>query len=140
MVHSKVVQSAGNFHNEIIILCFGISKDIFDNTTSFNATNDMFNDNANTGNKVVLLALFWRQFFAFGLFLGLKRLHILWFIPLKACIFIQRGIFGECRIFFVNNLFVMSFADISLTQIMYLARLEVSKNNILDRMRFFLPL
>jgi hypothetical protein len=34
----------------------------------------------------------------------------------------------------------MSFANISLAQIMYLARLEVSKNNILDRMRFFLPL
>ena len=60
MVHAKVVQSAGNFHNEIIILCFGIAKDIFDNTTSFNATNDRFNDNANTRNKVILLALFWR--------------------------------------------------------------------------------
>ena len=140
MVHSNVVQSAGNFHNEIIILCFGISKDIFDNTTSFNATNDMFNDNANTGNKAVLCALFWGQLFAFGLLLGLKCLHILWFIPLKACIFIQRDIFGECRVFFINNLFVMSFANISLAQIMYLARLEVSKNNILDRMRFFLPL
>ena len=140
MVHSKVVQSAGNFHHEIVILRFGISEDIFDNTTSFNASNDMFNDNANTGNKAVLLALFWRQFFAFGFFLRLKRLDFLWFIPLKACIFIQRDIFGKCQVFFINNLFVMSFADIGLAQIMDLARLEVSKNNILDRMCFFLPL
>ena len=88
MVHSKVVQSAGNFHHEIIILCFGISEDIFDNTASFHASNDMFNDNAHTGNKAILLALFWRQFFAFGLFLGLKCLNILWLIPLEAGIFI----------------------------------------------------
>ena len=140
MVHSKVMQSAGNFHNEIIILFFGISEDIFDNTTSFHPRKDMFNDNADTGNKAVLLALFWGQFFALRLFLGLKRLHILWFIPLKACIFIQRDVFGKCRVFFINNLFVMTFSDRGLTHVMHLTRLEVSKNNILDRMCFFLPL
>ncbi len=53
------MQSAGNFHNEIIILIFGIAEDIFDNTTSFNPSKDMFNDNADPGNKAVLLALFW---------------------------------------------------------------------------------
>jgi len=114
VVHSKVVQAAGNFHHEIIILFFGISEDIFDNTTSFNPSKDMFNDNADPGNKAVLLALFWGQFFAFRLFLGLKRLNILWFIPLKACILIQRDVLGKCWIFFINNLFVMTFADIGL--------------------------
>ena len=133
-MHSKVVQSAGDFHNEVIILLFGIAEDIFDNTTSFNPSNDMFNNDADTGNKVILRALFWSQFFALRLFLGLKRLHILWFIPLKACIFIQRDVFGKCRVFFINNLFVMTFANIGLTQVMDLVCLEVSKNNILDRM------
>ncbi len=71
----------------------------------------MFNDNADPGNKAVLLALFWGQFFAFRLFLGLKRLNILWVIPLKACILLQRDVFGKCRIFFINHLFVMTFAD-----------------------------
>jgi hypothetical protein len=139
-MHSEVVQSTGNFHNEIIISFFGIAKDIFDNTASFHTSNDMFNDNTNTGEKAILLALFWRQLFAFGLFLRLKCLHVFWFIPLKACIFVQRDIFGKCRVFFINNFFVMSFADTGLTQIMSLACLEVSKNDILDRMRFFLPL
>ena len=50
---------------------------------------------------------------------------------------IQRDVFGKCRVFFINNLFVMTFADISLTQITHLARLEVSKKNMLDCMRFF---
>jgi hypothetical protein len=49
--------------------------DGIDNTTSFNPSKDMFNDNADPGNKAVLRALFWGQFFAFRLFLGLKRLH-----------------------------------------------------------------
>ena len=113
-MNSKVVQSAGNSPNEIIILIFGIAEDIVDNTTSLNPSKDMFNDHADPGNKAVLLALFWGQCFAFRLFLGLKRLNILWFIPLKACILIQRDVFGKCRIFFINNLFVMTFADISL--------------------------
>ena len=95
-MHSKVVQSTGNFHNEIIILFFSIAEDIFDNTTSFNPSNDMFNNNADTGNKMILHALFWRQFFTLRLFLGLKRLYILWLIPLKACVFIQRDVFGKC--------------------------------------------
>src|SRR5262249_40163208 len=94
----------------------------------------------NTGDKAILFTLFWRQFFAFGLFLRLKCLDIFWFIPLKACIFIQREVFGKCWAFFINNFFVMSFANIGLAQIMCLACLEVSKNEILERMRFFLPL
>jgi len=98
-MHSEVVQSAGNFHNEIIILFFGIAEDIFDNTASFNASNDMFNDNTNTGDKAMLFTLFWRQFFTFGLFLRLKCLDVFWFIPWKACIFIQRDIFGKCWAF-----------------------------------------
>jgi hypothetical protein len=87
-VHSKVVQSTGNFHHKIIILFFGITEDIFDNTTSFNPSNDVFNHNADTGNKMILRALFRSLFFPLRLFLGLKRLHILWLITLKAGVFI----------------------------------------------------
>ena len=90
MVHSKVVQSAGNFHNEVSILFLSISEDIFDDTTSFHPSHDRFNTNANPGNKAMLLALFWRQFSASGLFLRLKRRHIRWFIALKTGLFLVR--------------------------------------------------
>jgi hypothetical protein len=40
----------------------------------------------------------------------------------------------KCRVFFINNLLVMPFANIGLPQIMDLARREVSKNNMLDRL------
>ena len=131
MVHSKVVQATGNFHHEISILFFGISEDIFDNTTSFHPSKDRFNDHADPGKKAVLLALCSGQCFPLRLFLGLKRLNILWFIPLKACLLLQRDVCGTCWIFFITNLFVMTCAAIGLASVMPLARLEVPHNAIL---------
>jgi len=87
-----------------------------------------------------LLLLFWCEFFPFGFLLGLKRLDILRFIPLKAGVFLQRAVLGKRRVFFIDNLFVMTFAGRGLTQGMDFARLEASNNDILDRMCFFLPL
>src|SRR5713101_513446 len=139
-MHSKIVQAAGNFPHEILILFLGIAEDIFDNTTSFHPSKDRFNDHADPGNKAVLLALFWGQCCALRLFLGLKRLHILWFIPWKACILLQRDVFGTCRICFIHHLLVMTFADRGLASVMPLACLEVPKNDMLDRLCFFLPL
>ena len=100
----------------------------------------MLNDNPDTGDETVLLFLFWCQLFPFGLLLRLKRLHPLRFIPLEACIFIQRDVLGVCRAFFISNLFVMTFACIGLAQIIDFARMEAAKNEIFDRVRFFLPL
>ena len=47
-VHSKVVQSTGDLHNQIVILFFRISENVFDNATSFNPRNDMLNHNPDT--------------------------------------------------------------------------------------------
>jgi hypothetical protein len=70
----------------------------------------------------------------------LKRLHPLWFIPLKASILIHTDVRGVCGAFFINNLFIMPFAFIGLTQIIDFARMEASKNESLERVCFFLPL
>ncbi len=100
----------------------------------------MLNDNPDTGNETVLLLLFWCKFFPFGLLLWLKRLHPLRFIPLKAGIFIDTDVLGVCGIFFISNLFIMSFPRVGLAQVIDFARMESTKNEILDRVRFFLPL
>ena len=100
----------------------------------------MLNDNPDTCNETVLLFLFWCKVFPFRLLLRLKRLHPIRFIPLKACIFIHRDVFGVCGIFFISNLFIMTFAFIGLAQIIDFARMEAAKNEILDGVRFFLPL
>ena len=73
-------------------------------------------------------------------FLWLKRLDTIQFIPLKAGIFIHTDILGVCGVFFISNLFIMTFAFIGLAQIIDFARMEAAKNEILDGVRFFLPL
>jgi len=100
----------------------------------------MLNDNPDAGDETVLLFLFWGKFFPFGLFLRLKRFHTLWFIPLKAGIFIHTDVCGVCGVFFLSNLFLMAFAFIGLAQIIDFARMDAAKNEMLDRVGFFLPL
>ena len=100
----------------------------------------MLNDNPDTGDETVLLLLFWGKFFPFGFLLRLKRLHPLRFIPLKASIFIHTDVRRVCGVFFISNLFIMTFAFIGLAQIIDFARMDATNNEILDRVRFFLPL
>jgi hypothetical protein len=100
----------------------------------------MLNNNPDAGDETVLLFLFRGKLFPFGFLLRLKRLHPLWFVPLKVSIFIHTDIYRVCGAFFISNLFIMSFACIGLTQIIDFARMEAAKNEILDRVGFFLPL
>jgi hypothetical protein len=139
-VNSKVVQCTGDLHHKIVILFFRIAEKVFDNSTSFNPSNDMLNNNPDAGDTTVLLFLFWGKLFSFGFLPRLKRLHSLWFIPLKASIFIHIDVCMVCGTFFISNLFIMPFAFIGLTQIIDFACMEAAKNEVLDRVRFFLPL
>ena len=100
----------------------------------------MLNDNPDAGDETVLLFLFWCKVFPFRLLLRLKRLHPIRFIPLKAGIFIHTDVFGVCGVFFISNLFIMTFAFIGLAQIIDFASMDAAKNEILDCVRFFLPL
>jgi hypothetical protein len=100
----------------------------------------MLNDNPNAGDETVLLFLFWGKLCPFGFLLRLKCLHPLWFIPLKASIFIHTDVSRVCRAFCISNLFIMTFAFVRLAQIIDFARMEATKNKILDRVCFFLPL
>ena len=100
----------------------------------------MLNDNTNAGDETVVLLLFGGKLFSFGFLLRLKRLYPLWFISLKASIFIHIDVCRVCGAFFIRNLFIMTFAFIGLTQIIDFARMEATNNEVLDRVRFFLPL
>ena len=100
----------------------------------------MLNDNPDAGDETVVLFLFWGKLFPAGFLLRLKRLHTLWFIPLKASIFIHIDVRGVCGAFFISNLFIMTFAFIGLAQIIDFTRMEATNNEIRDRVCFFLPL
>ena len=134
------MQSTGDFHDEIVIHFLGIAEEIFDNVTAFDASNDMLNNNPYLRNEGVLRALLWSQLLSSRFLLGLERLDTLRFIALKAGVFIQRAVLGKCGVFFISNPFIMPFAFIGLTQIIDFARMDSPNNEILDRVRFFLPL
>ena len=134
------MQSTGDFHHEIVIEVLSISEQIFDNAASFNPTNDMFNHNANPGNQAIFLFLFCCELVPFGFFLWLKRLDRCGGIPLETRILIERYVFGIRRGFFIGYLFIMAFPFVGLAQIIDFARMETANNEILDGVRFFLPL
>jgi hypothetical protein len=119
---------------------FRIAEQVFDNATAFNPSNDMLNNNPNAGDETGVLFLFWGQLFACGFLLRLKRLHPLWFIPLKAGIFIHTTVCGVWGVFLISNPCIMPFAFIGLAQITAFARMDAAKNELLERVGFFLPL
>ena len=120
-------------------ISLGIAEEIFDNVTAFDASNDMLNDNPYLRNEGVLRALLRSQLLSSRFLLWLERLDALRFIALKAGVFIQRAVLGKCGVFFISNLFIMTFAFIGLTQIIDFASMDAAKNEILDGVRFFLP-
>jgi hypothetical protein len=134
------MQSTGDFHDEIVIHFLGIAEDIFDNVTAFDASNDMLNDNPYLRNEGVVRALLQSQLLSSRFLLWLERLDALRFVALKAGVFIQRAVLGKYGVFFISDLFIMTFTLISWTQIIDFARMESTNNEILDCMRFFLPL
>ena len=134
------MQSTGDFHHEIVIEVFSISEQIFDNAASFNPTNDMFNHNANPGNQAIFLFLFCCELLPFRFFLWLKRLDRFGGIPLETSILIERYVFGIRWGFFIGYLFIMAFPFVGLAQIIDFARMETANNEVLDGVRFFLPL
>ena len=140
ILDSEVMQSTGDFHDEIVIHFLGIAEEIFDNVTAFDASNDMLNNNPYLRNEGVVRALLWSQLLSSRFLLGLERLDALRFITLKAGVFIQRAVLGKCGVFFISDLFIMTFTLISWAQIIDFARMESTNNEILDCMRFFLPL
>ena len=134
------MQSTGDFHHEIVIQVFSIAEQIFDNAASLHPTNDMFNHNSNPGDQAIFLFLFRCQLVPFGFFLRLKRLDRCGGIPLETRILIERYVFGIRRGFFIGYLFIMAFPLVGLAQIIDFARMETANNEMLDGVRFFLPL
>ena len=52
-IHSQIVERARNFYDEVRKSFFGIAKNIFDNSTTFDTCNRVFNQYSCTGNDFV---------------------------------------------------------------------------------------
>src|SRR5262249_35145156 len=100
----------------------------------------MLYHNPDTFDETIVLLQLWYKLFPFGLLLRLQRLHTIRGIPLKAGILIQINVLWICGVFFINNLFIMTFAFIGLAQIIHFPSMDAANNEILDRVPLFLPL
>lgn len=69
---AKVMQRTSNFHGQVGKARLGITKYIFDNSTTFHASNAVFNQDTYARNDAIEPTIRQAQCFAFGLFFGWK--------------------------------------------------------------------
>jgi hypothetical protein len=68
--HAKIMQATGNLHDHIRHTNFGQTQDLFDDPAPFYASNDVFHDDADTGDQMIEERVLNAQLLASGLFLG----------------------------------------------------------------------
>ena len=68
--HTEIMQAAGNLHDQLRNTSFGQAQDIFDDSAPFHTSNDVFHDNADTGDQVIEQLVSYTQLLTSGLFLG----------------------------------------------------------------------
>ena len=71
-IDAEIVQATGNLHDEISNALGGQAQDIFDNPTPFHPGNDIFYDDACTGDEVIEELVSQAQLLAFGFFFGCR--------------------------------------------------------------------
>lgn len=71
-IHSQIVERASNFYDEVRKSFFGVAENIFDNSTTFDTCNRVFNQYSCTGNDFVHPFVSGAQLLAFWLFFGWK--------------------------------------------------------------------
>ena len=70
--HTKVMKSTSNFHRQVRKARFGIAKDILDNATTLDTSDDIFNQNSHTRDKAIEPLVGETQLLALWFFLGWK--------------------------------------------------------------------
>jgi hypothetical protein len=104
---SEVVQSAGNFHYQVVEFLFSITKYIFDYAASFYSGNDMFRHDSDPRYQSIFDLFICGKLSFFRLFLRLLRIHPFRFISLKSSVLVKRNIIGKSEILLVAELFVV---------------------------------
>lgn len=67
---AQIVQTAGDFHNDIRQAVGGVAELIFGNATDFHSRNGMLNPHARSRQMAIMPFLGWRQRVLLGLFFG----------------------------------------------------------------------
>src|SRR4030095_5081550 len=83
-------------------------KDQVHNMAAFHHGNDMFNEDTNTGNDLVLGFIFGAEFVISWFFLWLIGTDMVWFKSLEACILKENTVRRKRIIFLITNTFVVN--------------------------------
>jgi hypothetical protein len=68
--HAKIMQATGHLHHQISNPGFGSTQDIFDDPAPLHASQHVFHNEADTGDKMIEELVPNAQLWASGLFLG----------------------------------------------------------------------
>ena len=71
-IDAEIVHATGNLHDEISKTRCGQAQDIFDHPTPFHPGNDIFYDDACTGDEVIEEPVSSAPLLAFGFFFGCR--------------------------------------------------------------------
>jgi hypothetical protein len=97
----------------------------------------MFNQDAHTGNLLILGFLFSTEFVISGLFLRLIGRDVLRFKPLEACIFKEDTARRKRVVFFITNAFVVDPSSLCLTEVAYKMLFNINNEIIFHCVVFF---
>src|SRR5262249_22284680 len=98
---------------------------------------DMFNEDTNAGNDLVLGFLFGAEFLISGFFLWLISTDMVGFKSLEACILKEDTARRKCILFLITNTFVVHTSSKRPTEIAHETLFNVNNEVVLHGMRFF---
>src|SRR5919198_2456050 len=97
----------------------------------------MFNEDANTGNHLILRFIFSTEFALSGLFLRLIGHDMVRFKPLEACIFKERTAWRKAIAFLITNAFIVHASRIGATEVADKTLVNINNEVIFHRVVFF---
>ena len=114
MSNSEIVQTTADRHHHVIKVLKVIAKNVLENATPFDATNDIFNCNANSGNDRVDEMVLDTQLTTTRLLLRLIGNDLIRLIALKARVLQHSCQARKGVAFLITDTLIMSFAWIGL--------------------------
>ena len=135
----EVVQPAGCFHDEIVIVGAMVPVHIVDNPIGFDPANTMFDPNPFTCNRPIERPFLVRQHPVPRFLFRLTGLDVGWLVALKTRILEQGAAWGEAIVLVLRGPFIMDLSGTGTPQSLNLFRPFVAQEDVFDGVPLFFP-
>ena len=136
-IQAEIVQTAASFHDPIPEFIFPDAQLVFNNSIAFDATDGVFDPDAQARYSAVALFLFGSEFFATWFFHGLDHSHVSQSIALKTSVLSQATPLRQNQACFICDFLVVLLAFASWGEQNDLGLL-IDQHIVLDAMTFLL--